>query len=81
MIAAIFEVEPEDGRAGNYLSIAADIRPLLEGIEGFISVERFESLSQPDRSVDKQAPRARVNDARRKLVIARTNRPAGYRLS
>ncbi len=51
MIAVIFEVEPEEGRAGDYLSIAADLRPLLEGIEGFISVERFESLSQPGKYI------------------------------
>lgn len=51
MIAVIFEVEPEEGRAGDYLGIAADLRPLLDGIEGFISVERFESLSQPGKFV------------------------------
>ena len=46
MIAVIFEVEPEEGQAGEYLGIAADLRPLLDGIDGFISVERFESLAQ-----------------------------------
>ena len=47
MIAVIFEVEPADAEA--YLSIAGELRPLLDGIDGFISIERFQSLSAPDR--------------------------------
>ncbi|WP_431859094.1 antibiotic biosynthesis monooxygenase family protein [Azospirillum sp.] len=47
MIAVIFEVWPaEDGRA-EYLDIAAQLRPELERIDGFISVERFQSLTDP----------------------------------
>lgn len=49
MIAVIFEVEPAAGRRDAYLEIAAELRPLLEGIDGFISIERFQSLSDPDR--------------------------------
>ena len=49
MIAVIFEVEPADGRRDAYLGIAATLRPELEGIDGFISVERFESLTQPGK--------------------------------
>jgi heme-degrading monooxygenase HmoA len=49
MIAVIFEVEPADGRRGDYLAIAADLKPLLTGIDGFISVERFQSLTNPDK--------------------------------
>lgn len=49
MIAVIFEVTPAPGRRDAYLSIAAELRPLLETIDGFISVERFQSLSDPDR--------------------------------
>jgi heme-degrading monooxygenase HmoA len=46
MHAVIFEVWPKaDGRQG-YLDIAASLRPLLETIDGFISIERFESLSE-----------------------------------
>lgn len=50
MIAVIFEVAPagERQRAG-YLDIAADLRPLLEQIDGFVSVERFQSLADPGR--------------------------------
>jgi heme-degrading monooxygenase HmoA len=44
MIAVIFEVEPAPGRRDAYLGIAADLRPLLDGVDGFISIERFQSL-------------------------------------
>jgi heme-degrading monooxygenase HmoA len=49
MIAVIFEVWPAEGHKAEYLDIAADLRPLLDGIEGFISIERFESLSDPGK--------------------------------
>ncbi len=49
MIAVIFEVEPADGRRETYLEIAGRIRPHLESIDGFISVERFQSLTQPGK--------------------------------
>ena len=49
MIAVIFEVEPHEGAAQRYLDIAASLRPELEAIDGFISVERFESLTRPGR--------------------------------
>jgi heme-degrading monooxygenase HmoA len=49
MIAVIFEVWPKDGRREAYLDIAATLKPLLEQIDGFISVERFESLTQPGK--------------------------------
>jgi heme-degrading monooxygenase HmoA len=44
MIAVIFEVWPN--RREDYLDIAAELRPHLEQIDGFISVERFESLTE-----------------------------------
>lgn len=49
MIAVIFEVTPEPGHMDDYLHYAADLRPILEAIDGFLSVERFESLSQPGK--------------------------------
>ena len=49
MIAVIFEVEPAEGRKGEYLDIAAEIRPMLDDVEGFISVERFQSLTDPHK--------------------------------
>ena len=51
MIAVIFEVEPAPGRQDAYLDIAATLRPQLERIDGFISVERFESVSTPPFSL------------------------------
>jgi heme-degrading monooxygenase HmoA len=47
MIAVIFEVKPKPERKQDYLDIAASLRPLLEKIDGFISVERFQSLTDP----------------------------------
>lgn len=47
MIAVIFEVEPHAGSADAYFDTAAHLKPLLSEIEGFISVERFESLARP----------------------------------
>jgi heme-degrading monooxygenase HmoA len=49
VIAVIFEVWPAEGNRQEYLDIAADLRPLLEEIDGFISIERFESLSEPGK--------------------------------
>jgi heme-degrading monooxygenase HmoA len=45
MIAVIFEVWPSQGRADEYFDLAASLRTDLERIDGFISVERFESLA------------------------------------
>jgi len=45
MIAVIFEVVPAPGRKQEYLDLAASLRPQLEKIDGFISIERFASLS------------------------------------
>lgn len=49
MIAVIFEVEPAEGQGDAYLRIAGDLRPLLDGLDGFISIERFQSLADPSR--------------------------------
>lgn len=49
MIAVIFEVLPLEGKLDEYLSIAADLRPVLDEIDGFISVERFQSLTHPGK--------------------------------
>lgn len=49
MIAVIFEVLPASGHRDTYLGIAADLRPLLDGIDGFISIERFQSLADPNK--------------------------------
>jgi heme-degrading monooxygenase HmoA len=49
MIAVIFEVHPTEGRKNDYLNIAAQMRPMVEQVEGFISVERFQSLTDPSK--------------------------------
>jgi heme-degrading monooxygenase HmoA len=49
MYAVIFEVQPNEGHGPDYLDIAARLRPLLELVDGFISVERFESLTEPGK--------------------------------
>lgn len=49
MIAVIFEVQIAEGQKPSYLEVAAELKPLLEQIDGFISVERFQSLSQPNK--------------------------------
>ena len=48
-IAVIFEVIPAEGRKQEYLDIAASLRPELDKIKGFISIERFQSLYNPDK--------------------------------
>ena len=49
MIAVLFEVIPPADRRQDYLDTAATLRPMLEGIDGFVSIERFTSLGQPDK--------------------------------
>jgi heme-degrading monooxygenase HmoA len=49
MIAVIFEVWPAEGRTQHYLDLAAALRADLERIDGFLSVERFQSLSEPGK--------------------------------
>jgi heme-degrading monooxygenase HmoA len=49
VIAVIFEAVPAAGQKEAYLDAAAKLRPLLAGIDGFLSIERFESLTQPGK--------------------------------
>jgi heme-degrading monooxygenase HmoA len=49
MIAVIFEVSPKDQHRSAYFDMAAALKPELQDIDGFISVERFESLMQPGK--------------------------------
>lgn len=48
-IAVIFEVTPADGHKQEYLDIAAALKPELEKIKGFISIERFQSIYHPEK--------------------------------
>jgi heme-degrading monooxygenase HmoA len=49
MIAMIFEVWPNAEHEQDYLALAAELRSLVDGIDGFISIERFESLYEPGK--------------------------------
>ena len=49
MIAVIFEVWPADGRKDDYLDLAAALRDELVKVDGFISIERFQSLTDPKK--------------------------------
>jgi len=49
VIAVIFEVIPHADRKQGYLDMAAEMRPLVEKIDGFLSVERFQSLTDPEK--------------------------------
>jgi heme-degrading monooxygenase HmoA len=49
MIAVIFEVTPADGRTSDYLDAAAGLKPLLAQVDGFVSIERFQSLTTPGK--------------------------------
>jgi heme-degrading monooxygenase HmoA len=88
VIAVIFEVQPTEGRRDAYLSIAAELRPLLDGIDGFISIERFQSLVDPNRILslsfwrDEEAVKAwRTTEEHRQAQQAgRGGIFAGYRL-
>jgi heme-degrading monooxygenase HmoA len=64
MIAVIFEVWPAEGEKQHYLDIAAGLRAELETIDGFLSIERFQSIGNPDKMLslsffrDEEAVRA-----------------------
>ena len=49
MIAVLFEVEPNVNGKERYFEIATELKAHLGAIDGFISIERFQSLSEPNR--------------------------------
>lgn len=88
MIAVIFEVEPAAGQAESYFDIAAGLRSELEAIDGFLSVERFSSLTTPGKFLslsffrDEQAVMAWRNSLshRAAQTAGRTRVFSNYRL-
>jgi heme-degrading monooxygenase HmoA len=88
MIAVIFEAVPNPGRKEAYLDAAARLKPLLEKMDGFVSIERFESLTQPGKILslsiwrDEEAVRAwrNVEEHRRIQAAGRQSIFADYRL-
>jgi heme-degrading monooxygenase HmoA len=49
MIAVIFEARALPAHQTRYLQLAAELKPLLADVDGFIAIERFQSLSEPDK--------------------------------
>jgi len=88
MIAVIFEAVPHEGKKDAYLDAAARLRPILEKMDGFVSVERFESLTQPGKILslsfwrDEEAVRQwrNVEEHRRIQGTGRKSIFADYRL-
>jgi len=88
MVAVIFEVTPRENCTDAYLAIAASLKPQLETFDGFISIERFQSLSEPRKLLslsfwrDEEAVAAwrRVEDHRQAQMTGRTQLFDSYRL-
>lgn len=88
MIAVIFEVRPAEGRRDAYLDLAAKLRDDLLQMDGFISVERFQSLTDPEKLLslsfwrDEAAVAAWRNQARHRATqtAGRSGVFAEYRL-
>lgn len=88
MIAVIFEVQPHPDRRSAYLDAAERLRPLLARIDGFVSIERFESLTHPGKILslsfwrDEEAVRQwrNVEEHRRTQDAGRRTIFADYRL-
>lgn len=88
MMAVIFEVWPAAGRKDEYLQLAAALRREVEQIDGFISVERFESLYEEGKLLslqfwrdDASIARWRTHlDHRRAQALGRGEIFADYRL-
>lgn len=60
MIAVIFEGIAREGGKDAYLDMAARLRPMLEHVDGFLSIERFESLTTPEHRVGQRAGRESI---------------------
>ena len=88
MIAVIFEFTPAEGRAADYMALARSLGEELARADGFVSIERFQSLTAPGKFVslsfwrDEQAVRAWRNLAghREAQAKGREGLFSGYRL-
>ena len=88
MIAVIFEVQPHPDRKDAYLETAERLRPLLVQIDGFLSIERFQSLTEPEKILslsfwrDEEAVRhwRTLDEHRRAQSAGRESIFADYRL-
>lgn len=88
MIAVIFEVMPASGRKDEYLELAGQLKPDLETMDGFISIERFESLTNKGKLLslsiwrDEESVQRwrRFEDHRRAQSLGRNGIFADYRI-
>ena|SRR5262245_15390282 len=88
MIAVIFEARPHGDRRDAYFDAAQRLRPLLSEIDGFLAIERFESLTEPGKILslsfwrDEEAVRQwrNVEEHRRAQQAGRQSIFADYRL-
>lgn len=88
MIAVIFEVQPHPDLRQAYLGAAGQLRPHLARVDGFLSIERFESLAHPGEILslsfwrDEEAVRQwrNVPEHRRTQEAGRRSIFADYRL-
>lgn len=74
MIAVIFEVEMNPGRDAEYFELAADLRPELESVDGFLSVERFRSVNDAGKYVS-------ISFWRDEAAVQAWREHAGHRLA
>lgn len=88
MIAVIFEVMPHEDKKQDYLDVAASLRSLIDEIDGFLSVERFQSLTNPEKLLslsffrDEEALNEwrRLTQHRKAQAIGRNSYFSDYRL-
>ena len=88
MIAVIFEVWPAEGKVTDYFDLAASLKSDLEKIDGFISVERFESVTTKGKYLslsfwrDEEAVRSwrNLDEHRKAQSMGRADIFANYRL-
>ncbi len=74
MIAIIFELQPAEGRRDAYFDHAARLKPALEKMDGFLSIERFESLTTPGKLLS-------LSFWRDEAAVAAWRNHAGHRLA
>jgi heme-degrading monooxygenase HmoA len=88
MVVVIFEMWPAAGKTGEYFELAASLRRELDQIDGFLSIERFESVTTPGKFVslsfwrDEESVRRwrNVEGHRRAQARGRADIFADYRL-
>jgi len=74
VIAVLFEAWPAPGEQGRYLELAAALRPELDSMDGFLSIERFQSLAEPGKLLS-------LSFWRDEAAIAAWRNTAGHRVT